>query len=137
MSHLGLGCSAHGLAGDAARLDERGRALALAPAAALRASTAPETRGPGRVGADRGQRASLVRGSGSPCTLPDRAFDKDQRVTQAAIVETKRLSEVLAWIKERQDEMRPPTVKTNSEKSGDVRRGRGPTRDGTARQAVF
>jgi hypothetical protein len=68
-------------------------------------------------------------------SLPYRAFDKDQRVTHAAIVENKRLSEVLAWIKERQDEMRPPKVKTNSEKSGYVKRGRGLTRDGTATHA--
>ena len=70
-------------------------------------------------------------------SLPYRAFDKDQRVTHTAIVENKRLGEVLAYIKERQDEMRPPKVKTNSEKSGYVKRGRGPIRDGTARHAVF
>jgi Helix-turn-helix domain len=57
-------------------------------------------------------------------SLPYRAFDKDQRVTHAAIVENKRLSEVLAWVKERQDELRPPKVKTNSEKNGYVRSGR-------------
>lgn len=56
-------------------------------------------------------------------SLPYRTFDKDQRVTHAAIVENKRLSEVLAYVKERQDELRPPRVKTNSEKAGYVRRG--------------
>ena len=51
-------------------------------------------------------------------SLPYRAFDKDQRVTHAAIVENKRLSEVLAYVKDRQDQERPPRVKTNSEKTG-------------------
>ncbi|KAB7784122.1 ISNCY family transposase [Methylorubrum populi] len=53
-----------------------------------------------------------------------RSFDKDQRVTHTAIVENKRLSEVLSWIKDRQDEMRPIEIKTNSAKNGYVRRGR-------------
>ena len=57
-------------------------------------------------------------------SLPYRAFDKDQRVTHAAIVENKRLSEVLAYVKERQDQQRPPRVKTNSEKAGYQRTGR-------------
>ena len=35
--------------------------------------------------------------------MPYSAFDKLQRVSHAAIVENKRLGEVLAWIKERQD----------------------------------
>jgi len=35
--------------------------------------------------------------------LPYSAFDKLQRVSHAAIVENKRLGEVLAWIKEQQD----------------------------------
>ena len=35
--------------------------------------------------------------------LPYTAFDKLQRVSHAAIVENKRLGEVLAWIKEQQD----------------------------------
>ncbi|AWB22024.1 hypothetical protein DA075_14740 [Methylobacterium currus] len=68
--------------------------------------------------------------------LPYRMFDKDQRVTQAAIVENKRLSEVLAYVKDRQDELRPPWVKTNSEKAGYVKRGRAavarPARGGAA-----
>lgn len=51
-------------------------------------------------------------------SLPYKVFDKDQRVTHTAIVENKRLSEVLAYVKERQDEMRPPKIKTNSEKIG-------------------
>jgi hypothetical protein len=59
-------------------------------------------------------------------TLPYRSFDKDQRVTHAAIVENKRLSETLAWIKERQDELRPPEVKSSSAKGGYVRTGRKP-----------
>jgi hypothetical protein len=35
--------------------------------------------------------------------LPYSAFDKMQRVSHAAIVENKRLGEILAWIKEQQD----------------------------------
>jgi hypothetical protein len=36
-------------------------------------------------------------------SLPYSAFDKLQRVSHAAIVENKRLSVILAWIKEQQD----------------------------------
>jgi hypothetical protein len=36
-------------------------------------------------------------------SLPFSAFDKLQRVSHAAIVENKRLGEILAWIKEQQD----------------------------------
>jgi hypothetical protein len=57
--------------------------------------------------------------------LPYRMFDKNQRVTQAAIVENKRLSEALAWVKARQDELRPVRTKTNSEAGGYVARLRG------------
>jgi hypothetical protein len=42
-----------------------------------------------------------IRWKGRP--LPYSAFDKLQRVSHAAIVENKRLGEVLAWIKEQQD----------------------------------
>lgn len=45
-------------------------------------------------------------------------------MTHTEIVENKRLSEVLAWVKERQDELCSPKVKTNSEKGGSVRTGR-------------
>jgi hypothetical protein len=55
-------------------------------------------------------------------------FDKDQRVTQAAIIENKRLSDVLAYIKERQDQLPTPKVRTNSEKNGYTPRGRKPGR---------
>jgi Winged helix-turn helix len=49
-------------------------------------------------------------------------FDKDQRVTHAAITENKRLSDVLSYIKARQ--LQPePKVKTNSEKIGYQPRG--------------
>src|SRR5712672_4378802 len=41
-------------------------------------------------------------------SLPYSAFDKLQRVSHAAIVENKRLGEILAWIKEQQD--RQPSV---------------------------
>jgi hypothetical protein len=57
--------------------------------------------------------------------LAYRMFDKHQRVTQAAIVENKRLSETLAWVKARQDELRPVRPKTNSEAGGYVPRRRG------------
>lgn len=50
--------------------------------------------------------------------LPYRAFDKDQRVLHTDIVENKRLSAVLAQVKEMQDSQPPPRVKTNSEKLG-------------------
>ena len=36
-------------------------------------------------------------------SLPYKVFDKDQRVSHAAIVENKRLGEVLAFIKSQQD----------------------------------
>ncbi|WP_069880922.1 ISNCY family transposase [Bosea sp. BIWAKO-01] len=57
--------------------------------------------------------------------LAYRTFDKKQRVTHAAIVENKRLSEVLAWVKARQDEIRPAPVKTTSEAGGYVARPKG------------
>ena len=59
-------------------------------------------------------------------SLSYRVFDKDQRVTHAAITENKRLSDVLAYIKEQQDQRLPPKVKTNSEKNGYTPRGRKP-----------
>jgi len=59
-------------------------------------------------------------------SLPYRVFDKDQRVTHAAIIDNKRLSEVLAYIKARQDQLPLPKVKTNSEKNGYQPRGRKP-----------
>jgi len=61
-------------------------------------------------------------------SLPYRTFDKDQRVTHAAITENKRLSDVLAYIKERQEQQPKPVVKTNSEKNGYKQRGRKPGR---------
>ncbi|NHT77588.1 ISNCY family transposase [Rhizobiaceae bacterium CRRU44] len=60
--------------------------------------------------------------------LPYTVFDKDQRVTHAAITENKRLGDVLAYIKERQEQPSKPDVKTNSDKNGYVRRARGPGR---------
>ncbi|MBD9561358.1 ISNCY family transposase [Ensifer sp. ENS03] len=59
-------------------------------------------------------------------SLSYRVFDKDQRVTHAAITENKRLSDVLAYIKERQDQQTQPAVKTNSDKNGYKPRGRKP-----------
>jgi hypothetical protein len=56
--------------------------------------------------------------------IPYRLFDKDQRLKHAAIIENKRLSNVLAYIKQRQDQQVKPKVKTNSEKNGYKPRGR-------------
>ncbi|MFW8642024.1 ISNCY family transposase [Rhizobium beringeri] len=61
-------------------------------------------------------------------SLPYKTFDKDQRVTHAAITENKRLGDVLAYIKERQDQQTRPKVKSNSEKNGYTPRGRKPGR---------
>ncbi|MDP9808093.1 hypothetical protein J2W42_000931 [Rhizobium tibeticum] len=61
-------------------------------------------------------------------SLPYRTFDKDQRVTHAAITENKRLSDVLAYIKERQEQLPAPKVRTNSEKNGYKPRSRKPGR---------
>ncbi len=59
-------------------------------------------------------------------SLPYTVFDKDQRVTHAAITENKRLGDVLAYIKERQEQQDKPVVKSNSEKIGYKPRGRKP-----------
>ncbi|MGO7972473.1 ISNCY family transposase, partial [Rhizobium ruizarguesonis] len=61
-------------------------------------------------------------------SLPYKTFDKDQRVTHAAIIENKRLGDVLAYIKERQEQQTRPKVKSNSEKNGYTPRGRKPGR---------
>lgn len=60
--------------------------------------------------------------------LAYKTFDKDQRVTHAAITENKRLGDVLAYIKERQAEPSAPVVKTNSAKHGYQKRGPKPGR---------
>jgi hypothetical protein len=57
--------------------------------------------------------------------LAHRVFDKKQRVTHTAIVENKRLSEALTWVKARQDEMRAAPVKSASEAGGYVSRPKG------------
>lgn len=59
-------------------------------------------------------------------SLPYTVFDKDQRVSHAAIVENKRLGEVLAFIKAQQDLRDPPRLKTNSERIGYRKTGRRP-----------
>lgn len=65
--------------------------------------------------------------SGVP--LPFRIFDKDQRVSHAAVTENKRLGDVLAWVKEQQEANLPaPKVKSASEKGGYKRRRRKPGR---------
>ncbi|HEV7309468.1 ISNCY family transposase [Ensifer sp.] len=72
-------------------------------------------------------------------SLPYRIFDKDQRVTHAAIIENKRLSDVLAYIKQRQEQQTRPAVKTNSEKNAYKPRGRkpGPRTDFTNDPAII
>jgi transposase len=60
-------------------------------------------------------------------SLPYRVFDKDQRVSQAAIVENKRLGEVLAFIKRQQDQRVALRLMTNSERKGYQKTGRKPT----------
>ncbi|WP_442504561.1 ISNCY family transposase [Marinivivus vitaminiproducens] len=57
-------------------------------------------------------------------SLPYTVFDKDQRVTHTAIVENKRLGDVLAFIKQQQETPVPPRVKTNSERVGYRKTGR-------------
>lgn len=60
-------------------------------------------------------------------SLPYVAFDKDQRVSHAAVVENKRLSEVLAYVKTQQEQRgAPPRIKTNSEVVGYRKTGRKP-----------
>ncbi|WP_260696684.1 hypothetical protein [Rhizobium laguerreae] len=49
-------------------------------------------------------------------------------MTHAAITENKRLGDVLAYIKERQEQQSEPVVKTNSETNGYTPRGRKPGR---------
>ena len=61
-------------------------------------------------------------------SLPYTVFDKDQRVTHAAITENKRLGDVLTYIKERQEQQDKPKVKSSSDKNGYVKRARGPGR---------
>jgi transposase len=56
--------------------------------------------------------------------LPYRIFDKDQRVSHAAIVENKRLRHALTIIKAHQDLEHAPKVQTNSEKMSYKKRGR-------------
>lgn len=56
--------------------------------------------------------------------LPYTVFDKNQRVTHAAVVENKRLSAALAQVKETQDALPAPRVQTNSERVGYRRTGR-------------
>jgi transposase len=59
-------------------------------------------------------------------SLPYQVFGKDQRVSHAAIVENKRLGEVLACIKSQQELRSPPRLKTNSESIDYQKTGRKP-----------
>ncbi|ADW71433.1 ISNCY family transposase [Granulicella tundricola] len=56
--------------------------------------------------------------------LPYRVFDKDQRVSPAAVVENKRLGHALSLIKARQDAKQLTKFQTNSEKNGYRKKGR-------------
>ena len=60
-----------------------------------------------------------IRWKGLP--LPYYVFDKLQRVSHAAIIENKRLGEVLAWIKQRQDK-RPTIPETWSDPGAQTRK---------------
>ncbi len=61
--------------------------------------------------------------------LPYLVFEKDQRISHAAVVESKRLTEALAYVRELQAKTQPvPRIKTNSEKIGYVSNGRKPGR---------
>ena len=69
---------------------------------------APSARATGRIAAlpvfeARRLRRSAIEVRSQGRSLPYSAFDKLQRVSHAAIVENKRLGEILAWIKEQQD----------------------------------
>lgn len=57
-------------------------------------------------------------------TLPYRVFAKDQRVSQTAVVENKRLGHALSLVKAQQDVKREVKVLTNSEKDGYKKRPR-------------
>ncbi|WP_428393031.1 ISNCY family transposase [Lichenicoccus sp.] len=58
-------------------------------------------------------------------SLPYVTFEKDQRVTHAAVVENKRLSEALAMVREMQAKALPvPRIRTSSERAGYVPRKR-------------
>lgn len=62
-------------------------------------------------------------------SLPYVVFDKEQRVSQAAVVENKRLGAALAFIKAQQEAAKPsPRVKSASEAGGYRRTGRKPRR---------
>jgi len=62
-------------------------------------------------------------------SLPYTVFDKTQRVTHAAIVENKRLAEVLAFVKAQQDTLPPPRVKSSEGAyiKGQGRKAKAPT----------
>ena len=57
-------------------------------------------------------------------SLPYRVFEKDRRVTHAAVVENKRLGQALAIVKLKQELRHETKVKTNSEKTGYKKRPR-------------
>ena len=57
-------------------------------------------------------------------SLPYRVFEKDRRVSHAAVIENKRLSHALALVKLQQGLRHETKVKTNSEKGGYKKRPR-------------
>ena len=57
-------------------------------------------------------------------SLPYRVFEKDRRVSHAAVVENKRLGQALALVKLQQELRHKTKIKTNSEKTGYKKRPR-------------
>ena len=57
-------------------------------------------------------------------SLPYRVFEKDRRVSHAAVVENKRLGQALALVKMQQELRQNTKIKTNSEKTGYQKRPR-------------
>src|SRR3954469_17291409 len=113
------------LARDPARLTAAGRALQPDE---VHARSEGDHRAAGEAGGRDlrpcGRRAQdRLEGAWKGLPLAYAVFDKLQRVSHAAIVENKRLGEVLAWIKERQDAQPAPSgdrvgPRRSSQKSG-------------------
>lgn len=61
--------------------------------------------------------------------LPHKIFDNaQQQVTHTSIVENKRLSAVLRYVKDQQDQMPKPTIKRANRKNGYTKTGKKPGR---------
>ena len=66
-------------------------------------------------------------------SLPYRMFDKEQRVTHAAITENKRLTEVLAFIQTQQDQDPPKARRAGKQRTRYEPTGRKPGGNNTLR----